>query len=208
MNISAPITIYNASAGSGKTYTLVELYLQKLLSAPSADNYKHYLAITFTNKAVAEMKQRIIDTLVLFSEEKSLTAPPKMLQKISGETKIPISVLHTNAKNALKHVLHNYAQLSLETIDHFNHRLIRTFARDLKLPAHFEVQLDVKQLINEAVDSLIGKAGENKETTDTLVQFALQKTDDDKSWDIGYDISNTASLLLNENLWHTEKEIH
>jgi len=194
----APITIYNASAGSGKTFTLVKRFLKKLLSAPHPDSYKSYLAITFTNKAVAEMKERIITTLVSFADEKSLASPPIMLQNIARETEIPIQKLHANAKKSLKHLLYNYAQLSVETIDHFNHRLIRTFARDLKLPAHFEVSLDVPQLISEAVDNLVAKAGEDDEITKVLVQFALQKTDEDKSWDISYDISNTAALLLNE----------
>lgn len=199
MEISAPITIYNASAGSGKTFTLVQLFLEKLLSSGNPDAYKNFLAITFTNKAVAEMKKRIIDTLVSFSEEESLTNPPKMLQKIAKRTEISIETLQLRAKKSLKHLLHNYAQFSVETIDHFNHRLIRTFARDLKLPAHFEVSLDVPLLLSEAVDNLINKAGEDIEITKVLVAFALHKTDEDKSWDITYDLLTTTSLLLNEN---------
>ena len=63
-------SIYDASAGSGKTFTLVKEYLIQILSSKSEDYFKHLLAITFTNKAVAEMKQRIVETLVNFSEEK------------------------------------------------------------------------------------------------------------------------------------------
>ncbi len=87
----------------------------------------------------------------------------------------------------------------METIDRFNHRLIRTFARDLKLATNFEVTLETNELLAEAVDLLLSKAGENKEITKVLLDFALEKTDDDKSWDISRDIANAAKLLYNEN---------
>ncbi len=201
MTSTTPFTIYNASAGSGKTFTLVKLYLKELLTAPRDDNYKNLLAITFTNKAVAEMKERIIETLVEFSNFSTAGTEeiPAMLSKISEETNIEVATLQQKSKKILSHLLHHYSQFSVETIDHFNHRLIRTFARDLKLPAHFEVSLDTPQLIQEAVDQLIAKVGEDKAVTKVLVQYALQKTDEDKSWDIANDIANTASLLLNEN---------
>lgn len=194
-----PFTIYNASAGSGKTFTLVKLYLKELLTAQRDDTYKTLLAITFTNKAVAEMKERIIETLVQFSKTTTTEEPPAMLIQIAEETEIDIATLQQKSKKVLSHLLHHYSQFSVETIDHFNHRLIRTFARDLKLPAHFEVSLDTPQLMQEAVDKLIAKAGEDKAITKVLVQYALQKTDEDKSWDIANDIATTASLLLNEN---------
>jgi len=196
---TTPFTIYNASAGSGKTFTLVKQYLKELLTAPGADSYKNLLAITFTNKAVAEMKERIIKTLVAFSNPASTEETPTMLLQIAEETGKDITTLQQKSKRTLSHLLHHYAQFSVETIDHFNHRVIRTFARDLKLPAHFEVSLDTPQLILEAVDQLIAKAGNDKAITNVLVQFALHKTDEDKSWDIANDIANTASLLLNEN---------
>jgi len=195
----SPFTIYNASAGSGKTFTLVKLYLKEVLTAPREDSYKNLLAITFTNKAVAEMKERIIETLVEFSNAFRSEEVPEMLSQIASETGLDVPELQKKSKRIISHLLHHYAQFSVETIDHFNHRIIRTFARDLKLPAHFEVSLDTPQLIQEAVDQLIAKAGEDKAITKVLVQFALQKTDEDKSWDIANDIANTASLLLNEN---------
>tara|TARA_A100000171_G_scaffold52335_1_gene70210 strand:- start:1363 stop:4539 length:3177 start_codon:yes stop_codon:yes gene_type:complete len=196
---TTPFVIYNASAGSGKTFTLVKRYLKELLTNPREDSYKNLLAITFTNKAVAEMKERIIETLVAFSNTPATEGVPPMLSQIAKETNANISSLRQKSKKILSHLLHHYAQFSVETIDHFNHRIIRTFARDLKLPAHFEVSLDTPQLMLEAVDQLIAKAGEDKAITKVLVQFALQKTDEDKSWDIANDIANTASLLLNEN---------
>ncbi|NNM22830.1 MAG: UvrD-helicase domain-containing protein [Flavobacteriaceae bacterium] len=199
MNNTNSFVIYNASAGSGKTFALVKSYLLKILNHPSPDHYKHLLAITFTNKAVAEMKSRIVDTLVLFASESHENERPKMLDHIISESNLSEKEIRSRSKSILKHLLHHYAQFSVETIDHFNHRLIRTFARDLKLSHNFEVSLEVKDLIYQAVDQLIDLAGEDPEITEFLVAFALQKTDDDRSWDIAFDLRKTAMLLANEN---------
>ncbi|WGF93558.1 UvrD-helicase domain-containing protein [Aequorivita marisscotiae] len=192
-------SIYNAAAGSGKTFTLVKEYLKQILSAKNDDYFKHLLAITFTNKAVAEMKQRIVDTLVNFSNEQNAASPLPMLRILAEETGLTITEIQVRSKRILKNLLHNYAAFSVETIDRFNHRLIRTFARDLKLATNFEVTLETDELLAEAVDLLLSKAGENKEITKVLLDFALEKTDDDKSWDISRDIASAAKLLYNEN---------
>ena len=199
MEDTTAFKIYNASAGSGKTFTLVKEYLKTILNSQKEDSYKNLLAITFTNKAVAEMKQRIIDCLVLFASEEIIPHPSEMLLQISSEINKTPQEIQLQAKRITRHLLYHYAGFSVETIDHFNHRLIRSFARDLKLPSNFEVSLDGPELLAEAVDKLISKAGEDKSITKVLVDFALEKTDDDKSWDIAKDLAKTASLLLNEN---------
>lgn len=199
MNKTTPFTIYNASAGSGKTYTLVKVYLKKILSVSKIDYYKHLLAITFTNKAVAEMKQRIIDQLILFSEEEALPNPPAMMLQLAEECNLTTEQIQKKSKEILHHLLHHYASFSVETIDGFNHRLIRTFAKDLKIASNFEVTLDQKQLLAQAVDQLISKAGDDNDITKVLIDFTLAKTDDDKSWDISRDIAAAAQILLNEN---------
>ncbi|MBU2926653.1 UvrD-helicase domain-containing protein [Winogradskyella psychrotolerans] len=191
--------IYNASAGSGKTFTLAKAYLKILIQSKSLDQFKSILAITFTNKAVGEMKDRIIDMLKSFSSEKSLTEPHPMFVAICDELGIEPEVLHTKSKRILKHIIHNYGAFDISTIDGFTHRVIRTFAHDLKLPINFEVELDQERLLNEAVDSLIAKAGSDKTLTKVLVDFAIEKADDDKSWDISYDFNKISKLLVNEN---------
>ncbi len=199
MNRVSPFTIYNAAAGSGKTFTLVKEYLKIVLTSKKGDYYKYILGITFTNKAVAEMKQRIIDQLVLFSEKESLSEPSPMMLQIVDETNMTLKEIQVNSSRTLNHLLHHYAHFSIETIDHFNHRLIRTFAKDLKLSGNFEVSLDT-DLINElGVEQLLNRAGENESITKALVDFALEKTDDDKSWDIFNDIANTSKILFKEN---------
>lgn len=192
-------SVYDASAGSGKTFTLVKEYLKILFASNNKDQFKHILAITFTNKAVGEMKERILDTLRQFSNPKILQTPNSIFNAICEESPILPEQLHIKSKGILNTIMHNYAAFDISTIDGFNHRLIRTFAHDLKLPLNFEVELDTISLLNEAVDSLIAKAGTDKSLTKTLVDFALQKADEDKSWDVSRDFNAIAKLLINEN---------
>ncbi|MAX69642.1 MAG: DNA helicase UvrD, partial [Flavobacteriaceae bacterium] len=181
--------IYNASAGSGKTFTLTKSYLKLLVQSNNLDRFKTILAITFTNKAVGEMKERIIDMLKLFSSDKSLTEPHPMFEAICNELFISPEKLHSKSKLILKHIVHDYGGFDVSTIDGFTHRIIRTFAYDLNLPVNFEVELDQDQLLNEAVDRLISRAGSDENLTNLLVDFAIEKADDDKSWDISYDFN-------------------
>ncbi|NER14306.1 UvrD-helicase domain-containing protein [Leptobacterium flavescens] len=194
-----PFKIYNASAGSGKTFTLVKEYLKILLQTSYQDSFKQVLAITFTNKAVNEMKERIIKNLEEFSNPSILEKPSPMFSGLAKELGLTEVNLMERSEKILKRILHNYAFFDVVTIDKFNHRLLRTFAFDLKLPMNFEVALDTELLIEEAIDQLIFKAGTEEKLTKVLVDFALEKADDDKSWDIAIDLKKVASLLLNEN---------
>ncbi|MGB1451374.1 MAG: UvrD-helicase domain-containing protein, partial [Marinirhabdus sp.] len=191
-------TIYNASAGSGKTYTLVKKYLAALFAAPRDDHYTHMLAITFTNRAVAEMKQRIVSTLYEFSRPEILKGPSPLFTELLEETATSAQKLHEKAQRVLTGLLHNYSAFNVETIDSFNHRIIRTFARDLKLPQNFEVSLEQYELLTKAVGQLVARAGTQPEITKVLVNFALSKTDEDKSWDIARDITAASKIIFDE----------
>jgi ATP-dependent exoDNAse (exonuclease V) beta subunit len=191
-------TVYNASAGSGKTFTLVKAYLVKLILSNQPDYFRNILAVTFTNKAVAEMKERILKNLEEFASEDILNAPSVLFQEVTNATGLNAEEIHKRAQRALNYVLHNYSIFDIETIDRFNHRIIRTFAKDLKLNSNFEVSLDTEELLRLAVDRLISKVGKDELLTRVMVDFALEKTDDDKSWNIAYDLNLTSKLLANE----------
>jgi len=204
-----PYKIYNASAGSGKTYTLTKEYLKIIFSSKSRKSYRHILAITFTNKAVNEMKERILGSLFQFSNTTNWENASPMFKTISEEINISKEDLNKKAGNILKEILHNYAFFDVSTIDKFTHRLIRTFAKDLKIPQNFEVVLNTELLLNEAVSRLIHKAGTDTKLTTTLLDFALEKIDDDKSWDISFDLNKIGKLLFNEtNSEHLKKIEH
>ncbi|TLP71806.1 UvrD-helicase domain-containing protein [Maribacter sp. ACAM166] len=189
--------IYNASAGSGKTYALAKVYLKIILASPQ--NFKKILAITFTNKAVNEMKHRILNSLFEFSSTKSIQEASPLFKDILNETNYTFEELGALGKLRLKQILHNYAFFDISTIDKFTHRLIRTFAKDLKIPQNFEVVLDVDLLLQEAVERVIGKAGEDPEFTKVLLDFALEKIEDDRSWDIAFDLLKIGKLIFDEN---------
>jgi len=191
--------IYRASAGSGKTYTLAKAYIKLLISSKNPEHFRHILAITFTNKAVEEMKSRVIEKLKLFSSTKKKKDDDSMFNDICRELQITSQQLQSKCHLVLQKIIHNYGAFEISTIDGFVHRVIRTFAFDLKLPVNFEVELDQDYLLNKAVDALISKAGQDKNLTKTLIDFAIEKADDDKSWDISRDIFNTGKLLLSEN---------
>jgi ATP-dependent exoDNAse (exonuclease V) beta subunit len=200
-------SIYDASAGSGKTYTLVKEYLKIILLSSKNDAYRNILAITFTNKAVHEMKSRVVESLSEFSKdspsEKALQLMHDILKEINENLEEkshwnPKSI-QEKAKSIIKNLIHNYAAFDISTIDKFTHKVIRAFAHDLNLPITFEVSLDTENLLTEAVDAIIAQAGEDETLTNLLVDFTMEKTDDDKSWDVSREIMDTGRLILNEN---------
>ena len=197
---NTPFKIYSASAGSGKTFTLVKEYLKICLASKSPKKFVEILAITFTNKAASEMKERIITSLKGFTSPASAEQTEKdMLELIASETGISTEDLSSRSKIIFEAILHNYSQFSIGTIDKFTHRIIRTFAQDLDLPANFEVEMDHKLLLKQAVDLLISRTGEDEKLTQLFVSFIKDKTADDKSWLIENDFYTIAEELLKES---------
>ncbi len=192
-------SIYDASAGSGKTYALVREYLKIILTSSQNDAYRNILAITFTNKAVHEMKSRIVNNLSEFAKENPDKKAADLLEVLRDETGLSIQNIKIKSRQIIKHIIHNYAAFDISTIDKFTHKVIRAFARDLNLPLSFEVSLDTEQLLTEAVDAIIAEAGNDETLTKLLIDFTMEKTDDDKSWDISREIMETGRLASNEN---------
>ena len=187
--------VYNASAGSGKTFTLVKEYLKVLLKSEDIFRFQKVLAITFTNKAAGEMKERVLDNLIAFSEGNETDLLPKILE----ETSLDKTTLKERSQKILDAILQNYSAFSITTIDSFTHKIIKSFAFDLGLSLNFEVEMDAVSLLNEAVEVLISKIGIDKELTKLLIDFSLDKADDDKSWDISRELNEFSRILLNED---------
>ncbi|MFL9845392.1 UvrD-helicase domain-containing protein [Flavobacterium rhizosphaerae] len=199
MPIKKAFSLYNASAGSGKTYTLVKEYLRILLESPVNDAYRRILAITFTNKAVEEMKRRIVLNLSDFAKDEPGARAEALMKDLSAETGLSMATIKDKAKAIIKNIIHNYAAFDISTIDRFTHKVIRAFAHDLNLSLSFDVSLETDLLLQEAVDAVIARAGNDEVLTGLLVDFSLDKTDDDKSWDITYELLETGKLLIDEN---------
>lgn len=204
MKQEASFQIYDASAGSGKTFTLVKEYLKIILVSPNDDAYKAILAITFTNKAVGEMKTRVLETLIAFSYllDKPEKVSKRSLDKlaiIEEETGLSKEFISSKANRIVKNIIHNYAFFDILTIDKFTLRVIRSFAQNLNLTATFELFLNTDELLLETVESLLIKAGEEPEITNVLINFSTQKAAEDKSWDITKDIFESGKNIIKEN---------
>ena len=195
MHQTSTFQVYNASAGSGKTFTLVKEYLKVLLTSEDIYTFQKVLAITFTNKAAGEMKERVLQNLEDFAELKA----NDLLEIILHETALDKTTIQERSTKILDVILQNYSAFSITTIDSFTHKIIKNFAYDLGLSLNFEVEMDAVSLLNEAVDVLISKIGADKKLTNLLIDYSLDKTDDDKSWDISRDLNEFAKILLNED---------
>ncbi len=191
------LQILNASAGAGKTYSLVRNYLYHCFLNESPDYFRHILAITFTNKAAHEMKERVVSTLIALAENNAETVD--MGRDFLALLEISPDVLQKRARQMLRHMLHAYALLSISTIDHFNHRLIRTFAMELELANNFNLELDSDFVFSSVADLAIDQLGTDSFLTTTVLSFVEQQLQSDKSWRIKNTLSNVARLMLRED---------
>lgn len=192
-----PFVAYKSSAGSGKTFTLVKEYIKLCITDPV--KFRHILAVTFTNKAANEMKERVISYLTQLSSvpaDKVSKAYQYLLPELIKETNFTEKEISFRSRQVLDSILHNYSDFAIGTIDSFVHRVIRTFAHDLKIPLNFEVEMDVEKLLSEAVDLMISKVGTDEQLTKILVEFTESKTDEEKSWHIENDLFNFAKQFI------------
>ena len=171
-------TVYRSSAGSGKTYTLALNYLALAISKSliKRDYYKKILAITFTNKAAQEMKERVLYYLNILSQGKDID---NILSEMSLKTGLKNQDIFKISKNIYSHILHNYSDLSIQTIDKFSYKIVKTFSSDLGMNRDFELELDSNKIIQPVIALLLNKVSDNNSLlTDVLVNFTIQKLED------------------------------
>ena len=175
-----PLTVYKASAGSGKTFTLATEYIRLLVEDPQS--YRTILAVTFTNKATEEMKTRILSQL--YGIWKGLPESDRYLQAIQEKTDLPTKTIRERAGIGLANLLHNYNYFRVETIDTFFQSVLRNMARELDLTTNLRIGLNDTQVEELAVDQMI----EDLSTTDVILQWILkyimENISDDKSWNV------------------------
>ena len=196
---SSPFQIINAAAGSGKTYSLVYAYLKKLLSLRHDNGYQNMLALTYTNKAVREMKYRILGNLYLLAHHIEDPKIKDIRSSLIIDLQIDLPSLQKKSQRVLSKILHEYAAFEVITLDSFSYKIIKNFSKDLKIPSSFEVILESDLLLEEMTENIIDQAGIDKHLTDTLVAFSFSKIEELKSWNIGKDLFDFSKSLLNEN---------
>lgn len=131
------LLVYKASAGSGKTFTLAVEYIKHLIRNPYA--YRHILAVTFTNKATTEMKERILGQLYGIQTNDPASEP--YLKKLVEETHLSENEIREKAGKALELMIHDYSRFRVETIDSFFQSVMRNLARELELGANLNIEL-------------------------------------------------------------------
>ena len=187
--------IINSSAGSGKTFKLAIEYISKLFSKKNDEHFKSMLALTFTNKASAEMKYRIL----LYLNDLKHQRDKIVLQEILKTTSLDESAIQKRSSNILEKILYNYSNFNVITIDSFTNNIIRTVNRESENKDDFIVEFDNQIYIDQAVEELISEINEDNELKELLVEFAKYKLTINKSWDITYDLTNFGLFIDKES---------
>lgn len=179
-NLPTTLTVYRASAGSGKTFRLTVEYIKLLLQAPNC--YKNILAVTFTNKATDEMKTRILSTLYGLCHE--LESSASYMQKLAEETGRTPENVKELAGQALHNLLHDYQHFQVQTIDKFFQHIFRNLARELNLTSNLCLEIRDKDVLQMAVDNLIDSLRTTDPEFKWLWEYIRSQLNDNKRWNI------------------------
>jgi len=194
------LLIYKASAGSGKTFTLVQEYLRLILKSGDIYRFKRIMAMTFTNKAAFEMKERVIKALNQLARQES-ESDLKYAKAISENFQMSLEELQEKSEKALSAMLHNYSDLNIQTIDKFNVRLIRSFIRDLNMSNDFEVLVDTAEFNEKVVDKFLDSISSKEEAeakNQLVVNYLEAKLEDEDKWGIREDLIDTLKYFEKE----------
>lgn len=202
----ATLNVFSASAGSGKTYTLARKVIDLLARDPQS--YAHLLAVTFTNKATGEMKERIVGDLhILATEGEQDEAKRKELTEFhTRSTGMDAATLRSRCATALRNILYDYDHLAVSTIDKFVQRLLRSFAYEQGLPANYGVQLDQSDTVNSAFDDMMETMATDTALRDNIVAMAQDNMEANKKWTVDADIKALGSLLLTDDAEYLQDE--
>ena len=197
------LTVYRASAGAGKTHTLTGEYLKMLFGGQGAEaeaTHRHILAVTFTNKATAEMKDRIIRELYALASG----APSGHLSMLQAHAEdASEATVRSRAHALLVRMLHDYAAFNVSTIDHFFQQTLRAFVREIGLQGNYLVELDEKPVLTEAVDNLLaGLDRDDHHNKDVLfhwlLRFSEAKVERGETWDLRREMNALGQELFKE----------
>jgi ATP-dependent helicase/nuclease subunit A len=184
------LTICSTSAGSGKTYKLTGIYLTNLFK--SRYYYRKILAVTFTHKATAEMKFRILDNLNRLAAGENSEYLPLLLKSTNKNE----DWIRKEAKEILSSVLHDFSRFSVSTIDSFFQKILRAFTREAGLRSGFNIELDHSVILSSAVDEMIASAASDNQLKNWLTSFARTNLDNERSWNL-----KDAIIKLSEELF-------
>lgn len=194
-----PFLVLKSSAGSGKTYALVRHFLFLSLKSEEAYAYSHILAITFTNAAASEMKERVMERLHEFTFLKALEGKNELFNDIREELDVSPMILQERARKTLSHMLHNYSRLSISTIDSFTHRIVRAFAKDLQIHPDFSIEMDTEKFLEQCVDACLDEVGEDAELTTYLENYVMSNFEEEEDWNVRKGMIGISRQLVKED---------
>ena len=194
MDNKSHFTVYKASAGSGKTFRLAVQYITMLIKEP--ESYRHILAVTFTNKATAEMKQRILSQL--YGIGHNLPGSASYYDEVKKVLTYNEQTIRHNALIALDMILQDYGRFRVETIDSFFQTVLRSLARELHIGANLTLELDTEVVIDEAVDSFLANVEQDSADKRNVMEFVENNIENDRSWSIDGTLKKFSQELFRE----------
>ena len=206
--------VYKASAGAGKTYNLALRYISICLDQFENNRFafEKILAITFTNKAVGEMKERILKFLEILSSPSgtdSDSAKRELIGNLQLEKQLTDNEIGTRAQNILKNILENYSRFSIMTIDKFYQLILNNYAFELQIPSNYRLELDEKVFMQQMVDLLLAQLGEDdrQELTNFVLKFMQQRIAEGSHWKIEKSLAQMGKQLYSDDAFHYLKNI-
>ena len=204
MNNHKPVSIVKASAGSGKTFRLTLHYIAVLLRGPK--KHKKIMAVTFTNKATGEMKERILTVLEGLAKDMDSTFIEnyrgKLLEVLSGESRESIQ---KKAEGAYRDILHDYGNFSISTIDKFVQKVVRSFELELGFDAAYRIETNRHKVVVELTAMLHRSLDERPDLTRWIVQLAKRRILENKSWNYERTLAQIAGEIFSEPFWDFEQ---
>lgn len=198
MHKIAPLKIVKASAGSGKTFNLTVHYLSLLLTKPG--NYREILAVTFTNKATAEMKERILSVLhglaLGDSNPKINDYRNIILQQFPDWDAEHIQM---KSKQVYQQIIHDYGHFSISTIDGFSQKVIRSFTYELNLESGYAIEMNTNKVKRDLTILLNQLLDERPDLLEWIIQYAEQKIAKNENWNYRQQLLDLAGLIFSEN---------
>ncbi len=188
------LTVYRASAGSGKTFTLTTEYIKLLLEDPYS--YRSILAVTFTNKATAEMKERILSQLYGIAIGDSSSSA--YLDCLLSSTSLSEATIRSRCGEALHYILHDYSRFNVQTIDTFSVSIMRNLARELGVGCNISIDIDSEGALSSAVYMLVASLSDGDAVLSWLTALVTSRVDEGSNWRMLDSIKEFASQIFNE----------
>jgi ATP-dependent helicase/nuclease subunit A len=186
------LTKYSASAGSGKTYKLTAIYLLKLFS--SKTSYRRILAVTFTNKAAADMKSKILGQLHSIAGGET----SDMVSVLTVATGKSHEKLAEEAGSILRNILHDYSFFNVGTIDSFFQKILKAFTREIGLQQGYIIETDYSLILRHAVEETLENSGRDKALGEWISDYVSDRIEEGKGWNLKTDILKLAEEVFSE----------